>query len=75
MKRFAIALAYAAAGYLVGALVGYFLVLGLSGNAHDRALEAAMMAAFVSGPIAALGFALYGAARGRRSISKGSPDP
>jgi hypothetical protein len=42
------------AGYVVGAVTGYALVSGLSGNTHDRAVEAAMTAAFVTGPVGAV---------------------
>lgn len=41
-------------GYLLGALLGWGLVQMLSGNRHDKALEAAMTGAFVAGPIGAL---------------------
>jgi hypothetical protein len=56
-------------GYAAGAASGYGLVLALSSNAHDRALEAAMTGAFVAGPLGSLllaagGFVLAG--RGRR---------
>ena len=57
MKRFGIALAYAIAGYVAAAFIGYFLVQWLSGNSHDRAVEAAMTSVFVLGPAGAiLGF-------------------
>jgi len=43
--------------YLVAAVLGYFLIMGLSSNTHDRQMEAAMTAAFFFGPVAAvLGF-------------------
>ncbi len=66
MKRFAIGLLWAIAGYGVGALVGYFLVMHLSSNVHDRSVEAAMTGAFFCGPAAALLAFLVGVARGRR---------
>lgn len=47
------------AGYLLGAALGYGAVQALSGNVHDKELEAAMTAAFATGPLgAALGVAL-----------------
>jgi hypothetical protein len=46
MKRFAIAMLCGVAGYVVVAIVSYFLVLELSSNVHDREVEAAMSAAF-----------------------------
>jgi hypothetical protein len=47
------ALLGALAGYLVGAFGGGFLVSALSGNTHDRSVEAAMTGAFVLGPLGA----------------------
>jgi len=45
-----------AAGYALGALSGYAGVQAFSGNVHDKGLEAAMTAAFATGPLgAALG--------------------
>lgn len=41
-------------GYVAGAIVGYLLIGTLSRNRHDRAVEAAMTAAFVFGPIGAV---------------------
>jgi hypothetical protein len=65
LKRFAIALACALAGYVAAALASYFLVLQLSSNVHDRAIEAAMTSIFFFGPIGAVfafiaGFILFG---------------
>jgi len=54
MRRFGIGLACAVGGYLLGALVGYGWIAGFSGNTHDRSVEAAMTAAFVVGPFAAV---------------------
>jgi hypothetical protein len=54
MRRFGIGLACAAGGYLLGALVGYFLIATSSSNTHDRSVEAAMTAAFVVGPFGAV---------------------
>lgn len=48
-----------AAGYVAGALIGYAAVEAFSANTHDKALEAAMTAAFATGPLgAALGAAV-----------------
>lgn len=48
-----------AAGYALGAAAGYAGVQVFSGNVHDRDLEAAMTAAFATGPLgAALGVAV-----------------
>lgn len=54
MKRFLLSVAAGVAGYITGAVVGYFLVSALSSNTHDRSVEAAMTAVFVFGPIGAL---------------------
>lgn len=42
------------AGYLAGAALGALLVQVLSSNTHDKALETAMTAAFVTGPAGAI---------------------
>jgi hypothetical protein len=54
MRRFGLALLFAIGGYLLAAVAGYFAVMQLSGNTHDRELEAAMTGAFVLGPLGAL---------------------
>jgi hypothetical protein len=47
------------AGIAIGASFGYAAVLAFSSNAHDRALEAVMTAAFATGPLGgALGVAV-----------------
>jgi transketolase N-terminal domain/subunit len=54
------------AGYVLGAFIGYWAVHAFSANAHDKALEAVMTAAFATGPLgAALGVAV-GLIAGRR---------
>ncbi len=66
MKRILIGLCSAIAGYAVAAAGGYFLIAALSSNTHDRALEAAMTAAFVCGPLGAIaGFVAGFVASGR----------
>jgi Na+/proline symporter len=65
MKRFAVGVLCALAGYLVAAAAGYFLVLQFSSNVHDRAVEAAMTSVFFFGPVGAIvafvaGFILSG---------------
>jgi hypothetical protein len=63
-KRFLFGSLGAIAAYVVAAIAAYFIVGQFSANMHDRALEAAMSAAFFYGPAGALaGFAL-GWARG-----------
>lgn len=52
MKRFGLGMLWGVAGYLLGAVAGYYLLGQLSSNTHDRAVEAAMTAAFVFGPLA-----------------------
>ena len=42
------------AGYAAGAVLGYLAITLLSGNTHDKSLEAAMTAAFVAGPLGAI---------------------
>jgi ABC-type multidrug transport system permease subunit len=54
VRRFGIGLLCAIGGYVLGALVGDFLISTFSGNTHDRSVEAAMTSAFVVGPFAAV---------------------
>jgi O-antigen/teichoic acid export membrane protein len=65
MKRFGIGLLYGVGGYLVAALASYVLVLQLSGNKHDREVEAAMTSVFFAGPISGLLSFVTGLIRGR----------
>jgi len=71
VRRITLALAFGLAGYAVGAVLGYVLVTSASGNTHDRSVEAAMTAAFVTGPLAAVVSAIIGAIRGGRSTPGG----
>jgi hypothetical protein len=69
MRRLAGLLLGGIGGYVLGALAGYALVSRNSPNAHDRPVEAAMVGAFVSGPLGAIvvgvaGFVLGGRRRG-----------
>lgn len=54
MRRFWLVVLATLAGYALGAAAGWGLILALSPNTHDRSVEAAMSAAFVFGPIAAV---------------------
>ena len=54
MKRVALSVVSAFAGYVLGVFAGYVLVDQLSSNTHDRSVEAAMTGAFLTGPIAAI---------------------
>ena len=54
MRRVLFALVGLAAGYLVGAFGGGFMIGALSSNAHDGSVEAAMTGAFVTGPLGAI---------------------
>ena len=75
MRRLGIGLACAAGGYLLGALVGYFLIATFSSNSHDRSVEAAMTAAFVVGPfggvIAFVIGVVFGGRKARRASAGG----
>jgi len=66
LRRAAMAVAFGVGGYIVGALIGYALVVNLSDNTHDRELEAAMTSAFVIGPVAAIVAGTIGAMLGGR---------
>ena len=54
MKIFLLSLLIAVAAYLVAAVGGYYLMVKLSSNTHDKSMEASMTCAFVLGPIAAI---------------------
>jgi hypothetical protein len=54
MRRFALGVLGAIAGYVAFAFAGYNLIELLSSNVHDRSVEAAMTSAFVAGPLGAL---------------------
>jgi hypothetical protein len=54
LKRFLFAILFGVLAYVVFAVVGYFLILWLSSNMHDRSVEAVMTSAFFIGPIGAL---------------------
>jgi len=66
MRRFGIGLLCGIGGYILAAAVGYFLVLQLSSNRHDRGLEAAMTSAFFFGPLGAVIAFVVGIIRGGR---------
>jgi len=77
VRRAATGLLCAVGGYALGGLVGYFLIAWFSGNAHDRAMEAAMTGAFVVGPFAAIvAFVVgvvFGGKRSNGARADGSP--
>lgn len=54
MRGFFIAVLLLIGGYIAGAIIGYAAIQLFSSNSHDRAVEAAMTGAFVSGPLAAI---------------------
>jgi len=73
MKRVAIGLLCAVGGYIVVALVGYFLVDWFSSNVHDRSVEAAMTSVFVFGSFGAVvGFVVGFVLGGRPAASASS---
>lgn len=52
--RIGMSFLWAVGCYFGGAVIGYFLIMGLSSNTHDRQMEAGMTAAFFVGPVAAV---------------------
>lgn len=54
MKRLLICILGGVAGYIFFTVATYFGIQTLSSNTHDRAVEAAMTAVFVAGPIGAI---------------------
>jgi multisubunit Na+/H+ antiporter MnhB subunit len=73
MKRFGLGVLGFIAGYLIAAVVGYFLIGALSSNMHDRSVEAAMTSAFVLGPIGAISGFIVGFIRGRQAPVSAGP--
>lgn len=65
LRSLAIGLAWAIAGYLIGAFGGGWLVTKLSSNMHDRTTEAAMTGALIYGPALALVAFIAGFVRSR----------
>ncbi len=59
-------LLFVLAGYVIGAVFTFVTVQVLSGNTHDRSVEAAMTAAFIGGPALAVVLGLVGSGRSRR---------
>ncbi|AKD54216.1 hypothetical protein [Spirosoma radiotolerans] len=51
MKHFGVGLLGAILGYMIVAGIGYFLILYLSSNNHDRKMEASMTSIFFLGPV------------------------
>jgi len=72
MKRFAIGLLCAVGGYVIAALVGYFLIDWFSSNTHDRSVEAAMTSVFVFGPLGAVVAFIVGLVVGGRVSGQAS---
>lgn len=71
MKRFVVVVLSLVGGYVAGALGGHAAVQRFSANTHDRAVEAAMTGAFVTGPLGAIvggvvGFMVSGRTRRTR---------
>ena len=64
--RFLQALLWTVIWAITAAIAGYFLILGLSPNQHDRGIEAAMTSCFLFAPLGALGGFIFGWLRGRR---------
>ncbi len=54
MKTFGLAVLAAISGYIIGLFGGMFFIEIFSTNRHDKSLEAAMMGAFVLGPLMAV---------------------
>lgn len=63
MKRLGIGLLWGVCGYLIAALVSYFLIGQFSSNTHDRAVEAAMTSAFLLGPLGGVAAFIVGFVR------------
>lgn len=69
--RFLLVVAGLIGGYLAGVGIGALLVTLFSTNTHDKSVEMAMTAAFVTGPIGAVIGAIVAMRRGRRKAPPG----
>lgn len=67
MRKLAYAIIGLVAGYVLGAVIGYFGIELFSPNTHDKSLEAGMTAAFFTGPIGAVLGLIFGWLRAARS--------
>jgi hypothetical protein len=67
MKRFVIAVFGAIVGFIAFGLCAYAAIELLSSNTHDRALEAAMTAIFVAGPLGGIVGGILGARLSKRA--------
>jgi predicted PurR-regulated permease PerM len=67
MPKFVQVLIFATLGFVIAAVVGYFLVSTLSSNRHDLSLEAAMTSMFVIGPAGAIVGAIWAYLRTKSS--------
>lgn len=74
MIRLLRGLGFAVIGYVAGGVLGYFLLIVLSSNQHDRDVEAAMTGAFVTGPLLGIVGAIVGFVR-RPGRETGRQDP
>jgi hypothetical protein len=54
LRILAISLIALVIGYGIGLLAGLLIIGAVSSNTHDRSVEAAMTAAFVTGPLVAV---------------------
>ena len=54
MLRMLAILLFAAIGFVLGAVIGYFVISLFSDNSHDVSVEAAMTGIFVFGPLGAI---------------------
>jgi hypothetical protein len=74
MRRFGIGLLCALAGYVIAAFAGYFLIMQLSPNVHNRSVEAAMTSVFFLGPVGAVIGLVIGIVLGGRRSAPAEPD-
>ena len=75
LRRLGFGLLLAVGGYFAAAFAGYWLIMELSSNVHDRSVEAAMTSAFFFGPIGAvIAFVIGLVLGGRRPAHLCNPD-
>ena len=75
MRKVLLSLLGLAAGYIIGAALGAAAIQLFSSNTHDKSVELAMTAAFVTGPIGAVIGLIAGWIRARRLPVTGGKSP
>jgi hypothetical protein len=74
LRRLGSGILWSAVFYVLGAVAGELLVVAISPNTHDLAVEAAMTSLFVIGPIAGFLGLILGVSRSRKQMEMRKPE-